>query len=477
MFACLTALPPELFSCVVANIASPPTLCNLARCSRQLYLCTIPHLYRHVTIHEKVVLPPERQNRRLKTLAVLLIRRPDLAGLVRHFTFCVAELSRGRGYHDELNEPEDWEGSELVKVNGAFSTTADASSLSKEEKINCLGQISPVHESHYDLVLALLLPALLKVEILVLDLDIVCNTYYFEHMMRRAACREKPFDSQPSFQALRVFAHSHNRFYSRSTNFFASLLKLPAIEEISGGFEDSLNGEDDSLRKDFPSGQDLKDLDSSSSPLTSLDLSVYVLSSTNLGNIFRAPKALKTLVYKLRRPYSLAFTEICHALKPQINYLESLHLDCDPARRNNSEVTSPMPSFISFKTLKVFKTASKFLRHQSLIDIFPPSLETLHLTRFRVCIHGLLETLKHLLAQKSPRQIPSLKRIILDETKPFDPLLDPRFGTRPPKMMTKLRRTTRCPDIVRLRRLAAAQGVSIDIAYESTDKASVVEEL
>lgn len=50
----LTALPPEILSCVVATIVSRHSLCNLARCSRQLHLCIIPHLYHHVTIEEEI---------------------------------------------------------------------------------------------------------------------------------------------------------------------------------------------------------------------------------------------------------------------------------------------------------------------------------------------------------------------------------------------------------------------------------------
>ena len=91
----LAACPPEIVSCVLANIQSPPTLCNLARCSRQLYLYVIPHLYRHVRIEEGVR-DEELQNGKLRKLTSLLIRRPDLARLVRHFTLHEVRPSRGR---------------------------------------------------------------------------------------------------------------------------------------------------------------------------------------------------------------------------------------------------------------------------------------------------------------------------------------------------------------------------------------------
>lgn len=51
----LTAHPPEIVGCIVANLASQPiSLCNPARCSGQPYLCTVPHLYRHVIIQEEI---------------------------------------------------------------------------------------------------------------------------------------------------------------------------------------------------------------------------------------------------------------------------------------------------------------------------------------------------------------------------------------------------------------------------------------
>ena len=74
----LAILPPGLVSDVVANSTSQSTLYNLAQCSRQLSLCMKPHLYRRIsTLEER-----GQQNERLRSLASVLIRRPDLARLV-----------------------------------------------------------------------------------------------------------------------------------------------------------------------------------------------------------------------------------------------------------------------------------------------------------------------------------------------------------------------------------------------------------
>ena len=161
-----TSLPPELLDRVVANIASKPNLCNLARCSRQLYYCTIPHLYRHVTIREEVR-KGEQQKEELKNLAASLIRRPDLAELVGGFTLRVVRMKRAKN-SDELDEES---------YDPAFVTAFEDSSLSKDEKVKFLGQFSHAHRSHHDIILAVLLPALLKLEKLVLDLKISSDTY------------------------------------------------------------------------------------------------------------------------------------------------------------------------------------------------------------------------------------------------------------------------------------------------------------
>lgn len=80
---------------------------------------------------------------------------------------------------------------------------------SVEEKINSLGEFGPTHKSHYDLNLALLFPALLKVERLVLDLDTGWNTNYLEQMIRSAGCREKPFDIQPKHSFIHTTSSIH----------------------------------------------------------------------------------------------------------------------------------------------------------------------------------------------------------------------------------------------------------------------------
>lgn len=87
-----------------------------------------------------------------------------------------------------------------------------------------------------------------------------------------------------------------------------------------------------------------------------------------------------------------------------------------------------MTSFISFNTLKIFEVAALFLRttvngteRQRLINIFPPNLETLHVTRCRTGFESLIEAVEYLLAHKSPQQLPFFKELILEESNTMTP--------------------------------------------------------
>ena len=478
----LTALPPEILSCVVATIVLRPSLCNLARCSRQLHLCTIPHLYHHVTIEEEIW-RGEPRNGQLRDFASSLIRTTHLAELVRHFTY-VARLSEEYDeefeWAEEIEEPEEPEGFSsptLFKIDPdpAVKTAINAWSLSTEEANDWLSKLSHTYKCHHDAILALLLPVLLKVEKVVLDLEVKSDKHYLERMIGRAARRESPFDIQPPFEMLTAFIHSHPMFSSRRIDAIASLLRLPAIQEISGGFGKTVVADHGQFRV---MDTTLIDLDSSSSPVISLDLAAHSLSTVDLGHIFRAPKALKTLFYKVYPLACIKFPDIRHELEPQRNCLESLGFDYDEIHATfygmgNFSEEGPMTSFISFNNLKLFKTAALFLtktenraQRHNFINFFPPSLETLHLTRFQTRFESLLEAIEHLLGQKSSQQMPALKKIILEESEPLGRRSE--VGT-PVKLRKLLWKGTEENAMGRLSRVAAAHGVSVDVIEAPPD--------
>lgn len=205
---------------------------------------------------------------------------------------------------------------------------------------------------------------------------------------------------------------------------------------------------------------------------------------SNLRHMLRAPKALKALCCRSSGNYRIYFTDIRDALTPQENSLESLALDFEgrldrtyganylrvaqEESAAGNEQFEPMKSFVDFKNLKVFKIPALCFeimngtKRHSLINIFPPRLETLHLTRFQPCFMSLLEAIEQLLVQKSPEQNPSLRRLILETTESTVPMTA--------KLTDVLWRGTQESAIGILSKLAAAQDVSIDVIVKTVDE-------
>lgn len=436
---------------------------SVALCSRQLYLRTIPHLYRHIVIHEGV----QKDDKKPQKLALAPIRRPDLASLVRRFTFRQTRSSKPRvesseGSEDsdssetsaEPGEPEEDVVVKTVEIEGLqdYKTAVNASSLTTEEQSKWLEGLSHTW-SCQESILALLLPILHGVEKLDLRLQAEFSPRYLKRMVGRAARREKPFDVQPPFNAPTTFSLSHKMSNVQSPSFFALLLKLSAIDVISGGFGNHFDHEE----------SDLTDIKSFSSPLTSLYLTAHESSKKNLGHILRAPKALKTFFYTFYSPCGIDFTAIRHALGPQESCLEILSLDHDVDFTyyrygiEDREFLKPMTSFLSFSSLKIFVISAPFLQstdngteHHRLINIFPASLETLHLTRIEARSESLLRAVEDVLAHKSQEQIPSLTKVVLHQ------------NSIRLEMMDTIWKVTHETAMGRLSRAAVAHGVTID---------------
>lgn len=395
-----------------------------------------------------------------------------------------AESSEGSKYPEDLEYADESEevSAKIAKVDQALKTAVEAWGLPEEEESLWLRHLSHTHINHPDLILALLLPALLKVETLVLDFKMVDYISLLEPMMRRAAPRERPFDLRPSFEVLRVFACAHEAD-AWSIDFFASLLQLPAIQNISGGFMNMWGNDESGKRRALEKG--LLELDSYSSSLISLDPTAYSLSTASLVHSLRAPKALQTFLYKVCQRQCVDLTDMRHALSPQENSLESLVLNndeenvrtytvgfLDTLRRSTD--SKPMASLMSFKNLKLFKTAALFLEttdngigRDRLVNTFPPSLETLHLTDFQVCFESVLEAVERLLGQNSPWQIPSLIKVLLEQSE----YLSERYASWTDEPWRDRQEAV----IESLSLVAAAQGVSVGV-MEWTDEESLVGE-
>lgn len=76
--------------------------------------------------------------------------------------------------------------------------------------------------------------------------------YWVEYKLPRTDDTERRLQGEAVRYSAKAFVHSHDELDTRSTGFIASLLKLPAIQEISGRFEASriVESEDDSSGED-----------------------------------------------------------------------------------------------------------------------------------------------------------------------------------------------------------------------------------
>lgn len=468
----LTSLPAELIRCMVSHLGSNATdLRNLGQCSHQLYVHTIPYLYRHVTVEEEILGGRCPETGPLRGLASLLIGRPAFAGLVRHFTLLVSEYSAG-----ECGGPEPAE----CQVDEAFKTAVSTSGFSEKDQRILLANLADSRNCCHDVILALLLPALVKVECLVLQCPVPFKTHFLERTIRRVARLERPFDIQPPCQALAVFVYPHSMPAESSMGFIASLLKLPAIQKISVGYRSrgpqGLRISWSEFHENW-ADKELAELESFSSPLTHLELAGTKPKAAELRHILRAPKALKSFFYRVDPSTHLNFIHILETLRPHEHCLENLGLDYCHRHDINylqwlgcSNHFGPMPSLVNFSTLKVFKTPVVFLEEtengtggHKLIDVFPPSLETLHLTRVSASSGSVLEAVEHLLAHKSPQQNPWLRRLILEQG-------IGSFGLRPDKYVNRWHTKPLKSVLGELPGIAAAQEVSIHFIGDIYDE-------
>ncbi|MCJ1461645.1 hypothetical protein MMC07_000242 [Pseudocyphellaria aurata] len=338
----------------------------------------------------------EQQNKRVRHLTALLLRRPDLAGLVRCLTLwdtvqaCEeSEDSGGPECCEESEDPGESKGrvsSEAVEVDLAFKTAINALSVSKVEADIWLREIDDRGGCHPEVILAFLLPALPNVERLVLSFERYFATNYLDRIIRRAACREKPFDTRPAFEALKVFVYPR-KFPGKemSPSCFAALVKLPAIQEISTAVNYY-------QRVDCSVSSIISDADRTSSQLVRLELVFDPYFLETLHWILRAPKTLKTVLFTIAALDDIDFRYLPYSLSPQETSLCRLSFEYEkeseailasqsasPTTRNNSRYMDKLPSFITFHALNTVAFFLDFAAWQNrLVTMFQPSLETTH---------------------------------------------------------------------------------------------------
>ncbi|MCJ1282638.1 hypothetical protein MMC26_001963 [Xylographa opegraphella] len=419
-------LPLEILRIIVSFVDSDDTLCNMARVCHTLYDITIPFLYDHIALYDREGCPGEYEFKTLRPLTLLLLKRPDLARLVHHFT---ARESFSAGFMTE-KQIKQGEPFNRLKVDDVFKDAIEAASHDEAEKKQWLEQIT--WPDHADAILALLLPALPNLESLDLMLGMFGCTY-FEKMMQRAGMREKPFDKDRGFLALKDVMHAwDNDKYGMGVEYIGMFMRLPSIERIFGhrvGSDDRVGAEPDAT---------LAALQTASSTVSHIELKNCKLDERDLANMLRAPKALKTFIYEVGWGYlsycDMVFGAAVSALAPQVHYLENLWLDFEswvrPEWNDQTDDTTPIRSFAQFEILKVLKVAIVFIfgeleasssqrkdwkesELRGLTGKFPRSLETLHLLHCEDNFELVLLALENMLKHKE-RDVPRLSKLVFE---------------------------------------------------------------
>ena len=416
----LTSLPVELFQDIVANLDSSSDLCNLTRCSSALFVITIPFLYDHIDQEGGTFCHPCKD---LRPLASLLLRRPELAQLVRHFTMRVQPST---GYITKARlKTEVLTG--LLGVDDVFKKAIKAASHDEEEEQQWLEHMS--WPDHGDATLALLLPALPRLESV--DMVLTTGSTYFENMLCRAGKHEKPFNKQPGFLSLKdvVYTRPYKK-HDMGVEYIGMFMRLPSVSRIfchhvGSAFNDGVD-------------ETLSALETASSTVTHLEFKDARLHEWDIAHILQAPKALKTFIYEMCRRamwwYWKGFCNITTALSPHEHCLENLWLDYHYESPSKTDSMIRISSFAQFEKLKVLKVAIMFILGEEtfsslpykdwkkaelyglpygLTKEFPRNLEELHLLHCEQNFGLVLVALEDMLKHKE-RDLPHLRKLVLE---------------------------------------------------------------
>jgi hypothetical protein len=381
-------LPPEILTCIISYVHSKSSLCNIALCSSMFYSLTIPVLYAHVALHSRC-----HHFEGLRSLTVLFLTKSILAQYVRQFT--LRDPIDNFQPNGHQNRPLD--------VRGVLREAIFSNSHSAEEFDEWTMHVA---SDHPDALLAILLPTMVKLE--KLDLMLRNSPLYFDRMIVRAVAKQKPFDKQPLFPALKHFMHipswepgsiftkrscDYQPMDSRYSTIFQSFPNICSIFgfNVSEVFEHRIRT--DGMRTFV---NDYSSLSGMSSSLTHLELTRSFITQCNLCIMLKIPKALITFIYEII-PTSMwlalspiSFEDILSALSPQYNSLDNLWLDGyeemgpEPTHPSNN-MSSSLSKFTCLRNLRVAAVVLlTILRHKApqprnFSGVFPATLETLHI--------------------------------------------------------------------------------------------------
>lgn len=411
-------LPEETISCITNHIESYESLKNMALCSSQFHRISVPCLYSHVHLRNE----DTSSFIHLRDLTALLLRKPEYAHHVRHFTL---RDDFQTGTDDNFLEENMKQETTQLEIEEVFKEAIKKYSHSKEEEDKWLDDVA--RGGNEDALLGLLLPALFKLQRLDLCMPFG-DAPYFMRLLTRVGQKQKPFDTAPTLLALNeIMNTASDEKYGIMLDYVPLYLGLPAIRGIYCHRVGS--GDDD----DTPHS-DLAALERGTSSVVRLELKDCKINAPDIIQMLHAPVALENFVYELGWGHlsycSHSFPAIQTGLDAQKGSLKNLWLDyahdIEWLTDNSMDDLTPM-SFLDFKALKHIRIGTVFIFGEEgelddegereirnrFVNILPPTIETFRITRCADHFERVLLAVEGLLEHKEQR-FRHLQTIVLE---------------------------------------------------------------
>ena len=238
------------------------TLANLAACSRQLHALVIPQLYRHVQLWaSKKPFDGIGPCRSLRPLAVLLLRRPDLAAMVQRFSLECRLISSQPFVRDKN------------KLDQVLVDALRKRNLKSKAEAHWLFHLR--RKGYHQYTVALLLPALWRLQVLELT---GVDTQRIQFLLERPSL---PREVGGVNAQLSYVMHAHP-----SVQFVAALLRIPSVRRLR------CKALDDRLQVSKAVSQQ----EAGTSNVSRLELIDSNVFGVNLGHILLIPRKLEVFV-------------------------------------------------------------------------------------------------------------------------------------------------------------------------------------
>lgn len=349
-------LPVELINHILSFVGSKATLANAALCSKQWHDIAIAHLCRCVSI------PKAREDSDMDFLGqslvrmLLLLRKPLLAKLVRHFHIRPGLLElTACDLHARL-EKTLREMSELTG-NVGYEIKEGIAGLSRNELEHAGWRVEATVE---DSLTAVLLPRLLNLEKLDIETGATPpSEFWVGRVVRRAGLREAAFGDAGVLAKLRSFLWAHEHGQTGGTLTEVGFV-LPGLQNMFFhriGTEAG-DGSDERLARVQPR----------SSACTHLELKDCRFHDAALLRMVAIPRALKPFIYELGcgsiAKCRISFLAIRNALDMHKETLENIWITYPHSGikfYRDADPSSGMKSLSHFPGLKRLRIAPDFI--------------------------------------------------------------------------------------------------------------------